>query len=450
MFISTTLTFLSLLVFSGSLETLVRRKKRAENQNPQFLTFQKTYLATQFVILLADWLQAPYNYKLYSSYRYTEQQIVIIFVLGHAISIILTPFANYAADMYGRRLIVCLALALYSLSSLLKVVNDYSTLLISSIMASCASLLIFSSSQGWYTHEHIESHDFPMEWISDTLEKVSFWSGSLSVLAGVISYLLADLFSFNPVAPFLASIPLMILALCMSWSNWTENKSLNRSVKFSKSCVNGIREIVSNRAVLLCGTLQALFEAVISIFVFLWTPVLDKHGPPLGLVFATFMAANLAGSRVNSLMVLKYKNITIRDTLFVASCIGFVSTVVLEYTSHPEKSFPVTSFFCLTAFQFAVGIYVGAMGPLQNELIKHNVRTAVSSWFRIPLKLIACIGLISLHSDDNFHGTRKLFLGCAILMAMAILISIILKNTKPSAEKEPTAETDRLIESTKI
>ena len=48
-----------------------------------------------------------------------------------------------------------------------------------------------------------------MEWISDTLEKVSFWSGTLSVLAGVISYLLADLFSFNPVAPFLASIPLM-------------------------------------------------------------------------------------------------------------------------------------------------------------------------------------------------------------------------------------------------
>ena len=62
----------------------------------------------------------------------------------------------------------------------------------------------------------------------------------------------------------------LVLALCMSWSNWAENKSLNRSVKFSKSCVNGIREIVSNRAVLLCGTLQALFEAVISIFVFLW------------------------------------------------------------------------------------------------------------------------------------------------------------------------------------
>ena len=61
----------------------------------------------------------------------------------------------------------------------------------------------------------------------------------------------------------------------MSWSNWTENKSVNRSVKFSKSCVNGIREIVSNRAVLLCGTLQALFEAVISIFVFLWVSFAD-------------------------------------------------------------------------------------------------------------------------------------------------------------------------------
>lgn len=170
-------------------------------------------------------------------------------------------------------MVCCLSLALYSFSTLLKAVNDYSTLVISSILASCASLLVFSSAQAWYNHEHVENHDFPMEWISDTLEKVSFWSGVLSVIGGVLSYAMADVMSMTPVAPFLASIPLLILALCMCWSNWNENRSVNRSVKFSKSCMNGLKEIVQNRAVLLCGILQALFEAVISIFVFLWARI---------------------------------------------------------------------------------------------------------------------------------------------------------------------------------
>lgn len=55
------------------------------------------------------------------------------------------------------------------------------------------------------------------------------------------------------------------------------------------------------------------------------------------------------------------------------------------------------------------------MATTQNELIPHQHRSAVSSWFRIPLKLIACIGLVSLHSDDNEHGNRKLFIGELIL-----------------------------------
>ena len=132
------------------------------------------------------------------------------------------------------------------------------------------SLLVFSSAQAWYNHEHVETHDFPMEWISETLEKVSFWSGVLSVFGGVLAYILAELISAKASAPFMASVPLLILGLCMCWSNWTENKSLNRQTKFAKSCMNGLKEIVQNRSVLLCGILQALFEAVISIFVFLW------------------------------------------------------------------------------------------------------------------------------------------------------------------------------------
>jgi hypothetical protein len=88
------------------------------------------------------------------------------------------------------------------------------------------------------------------------------------------------------------------------------------------------------------------------------------------------------------------------------------------------------------------------MGPLQNELIPHQHRTAVASWFRIPLKLIACVFLIFLHSDDNDHGTRKLFMGCSVLMFLAILTSITLRKT--IRKMEPSAEAEALIENTTI
>ena len=44
---------------------------------------------------------------------------------------------------------------------------------------------------------------------------------------------------------------------------------------------------------------------------------------------------------------------------------------MLEWTSHPDKVFPFTSFFCLTVFQLAVGMYVG--GKAISLSRHHNV-----------------------------------------------------------------------------
>ena len=65
-------------------------------------------------------------------------------------------------------------------------------------MASCSSLLVFSSAQAWYNHEHIENHDYPIEWISETLDKIGMWSGVLSVVAGVVAFILAEITICSP------------------------------------------------------------------------------------------------------------------------------------------------------------------------------------------------------------------------------------------------------------
>ena len=89
------------------------------------------------------------------------------------------------------------------------------------------------------------------------------------------------------------------------------------------------------------------------------------------------------------------------------------------------------------------------MATTQNELIPHQHRTAVGSWFRIPLKLIACVGLVSLHTDDNQHGNRKLFICCTVLMILAIFSSILLRASKKKQSGQ-SESTDRLIENTQI
>ena len=98
--------------------------------------------------------------------------------------------------------------------------------------------------------------------------------------------------------------------------------------------------------------------------------MLDKHAPPLGIVFASFMTANVVGSRLYSLALDKVtakdlligKYLWFRKDVFsffvlVSSIIGAVSTLTLTWTSHPDSNFPYFSFLSLTLFQLAVGIY---------------------------------------------------------------------------------------------
>ena len=157
--------------------------------------------------------------------------------------------------------------------------------------------------------------------------------------------------------------------------------------------------------------------------------------------------------------------------ILVSSTIGAVSTLTLTWTSHPDSNFPYFSFLSLTLFQLAVGIYnaglyfIGrmpsyleipgsklnlAMATTQNSLIPHQHRTAVESWFRIPLKLIACANLVSLHSDDNQHGNRKLFICCSVLMMLAIFSSILLRQSKKKNSGSDQLETTKILENTQI
>ena len=60
-----------------------------------------------------------------------------------------------------------------------------------------------------------------------------------------------------------------------------------------------------DRKVALLGVMQALFEASMYTFVFLWTPALSPAGEkiPHGMVFSCFMTACMAGSALTGLLM---------------------------------------------------------------------------------------------------------------------------------------------------
>ncbi|NXL68522.1 MFSD5 protein, partial [Chordeiles acutipennis] len=261
---------------------------------PLFRRFQRRYYLVYLPALAADWLQGPYLYKLYRHYGFLEDQIVVLYGCGWISTLLFSLAASFFIDPLGRKKSCLFSLFLASVASCLKLSRDYFLLVLGKVLGGLWAALLFSSCESWYVHEHLEGHDFPSEWIAGTFSRAAFWNNVIAVAAGGVADFFAEWLSFGPVAPFMVSIPFFLFSGFFALKNWDENYGKKRA--FAKTCGDGLKCLLSDRRVLLLGTIQALFESIIYIFIFLWTPVLDPHGAPLGIVFSSFMAASMLGS----------------------------------------------------------------------------------------------------------------------------------------------------------
>ncbi|XP_021238118.1 molybdate-anion transporter isoform X1 [Numida meleagris] len=398
---------------------LFSRRAAAPATNPAFARFQHHFLRAYLPALAADWLQGPYLYKLYRHYRFVEGQIAILYVCGFASAVLLGPPAASLVDRLGRRA----SCVLFSLSCaaccLTKLSRDYLVLAAGRVLGGLATALLFSAFEAWYVHEHVERHDFPAEWLAGTFARVAFWNNVLAVGAGVVATALAEWLGLGPVAPFVAAIPLLALAAALALKDWEENHGPPRAL--AKTCGDGLRCLLADGRVLLLGTVQALFESVVYIFIFLWTPVLDPHGPPLGIVFSSFMAASMLGSALQRVAVSARYRLQPVHLLALAVLLAFLSLFMLTFSTGPGQESPAESFLAFLLLELACGLYFPSMGFLRRKVIPEKERAGVLHWFRVPLNLLACLGLLLLHGSDHRSGTRSIFALCAALMLLALL-----------------------------
>jgi len=227
------------------------------------------------LMMMADWMQGPYVYALYDSYGFDMQAIGILFVAGFGSSAVFGTFVGGLADRYGRRANCMIFVVLYSFSCVTKHFNDFYWLLAGRILGGISTSILMSAFETWMVHEHTTRHAFPEKWLGSTFGLMTFGSGIVAILAGLIASPLAA--EFGPVAPFDASLVLLVFggALVTMW--WPENFGDQRSdgwglQTFSKA----ISLMASSERLTLLAVTQTCFESAMYLFVFMWTPALEE------------------------------------------------------------------------------------------------------------------------------------------------------------------------------
>lgn len=410
--------------------SLLLNKSKDDKTNPVFKKFQRIYLVGYLPAVYADWLQIPYLYRIYDSYGFLESQIAVLYIFGLASSLVAGCCANTLTQRHGRKPLCLLFLFLYSVSAGLKTSSSYSTLLISEVLRGSATSILFSVMEAWYVHEHIQSHDFPKEWISLSFEKASLWNGLLAVAAGLFSFIPGSYFPQGATWPYGISIPCFMFSGFMIATKWSDNKASGQ-VDFIKSLRAGMHSICAQPRILLLGVVQAVFESVVVVFAFLWTPMLSQlknstsPNPPLGLIFANFMLCSFGGGIVFRRLT-KSCRLPFKPQHALIMSVGIVlAAFVLLLVAQQVNS----QLLCLMAFlalEFAAGLYFPAMSKLRKEELPQAHVVSIGNLMRAPLYLLACTALVWLHQDTSRRGNAVILLISVGLLSSALLSAILL------------------------
>ena len=431
------------------------QRKPVVGNNPTFVLFQKTYFAAYFPAILADWLQGPYLYKLYSHYGFQEDQIAVLYVCGFASTVILGTWTPIAADRYGRKKLCIMFTVIYTVACMLKLSWNYGVLILARILGGVATSLLFSAFEAWYVTEHVEKNDFPKEWIDVTFYKASVWNGILAIMAGLVANVLAEWLDFGPVSPFMLAIPFLLLSGVVVLIKWDENCSKQKT-EFKRPCEAGFRKIVEEPKIFLIGIIQSLFESSMYIFIFIWTPALDHPSdglaPSLGITFSSFMVCIMIGNAL--FHILSIKRIPVLNLLTASIILALLANIVCAIASSgdPEhrSSKRNTVFLAFLVVEISVGMYFPAMTFIRSQLVPEATRRSILNWFRVPLNLITCIVLMMLHNPYFRHGNRFIFVTCVGLLSVAAVCTvkfITMVQNDPDVEHSDEEESENLINS---
>lgn len=435
-------------------ETVDRPKHR------EFSQLQLKFLCGYCLAAFSDWLQGPYIYKVYESYGFDEQMIAILYLSGFISSSIFGTLVGSFADIYGKKSMCILYSFFYSVCCMTKFFQNFFLLMIGRIFGGIATSILFTSFEAWYVNEHLNYYRFPSEWLNITLTKAVFYNSILAIVAGVFSQILVYHLNLKPVAPFGVAIIFLILGGCLIACTWKENmtKTPEKTTSVLKSMKESVRLILAKnrRELLVLGVIQSLFESVMYIFIFAWTPILSTENSKelndsLGLIFSCFMLACMIGPKVYAYLLSKSfsPEKLLSLTLSIACVIlGICLIFTVNFFNIQNGWDKQICFVLFLVYEFSIGMYYPAVSYIRSLIIPEKFRASVSNWFRFPTNLITCLAIIWVKpsklenmesvSDSSLNITyiSFIFLPCSLLLLGATILSCVYEKKFAACRKE--------------
>ncbi len=417
-----------------------------------FRAFRISYVALYSLMMAGDWLQGPYIYRLYSSYGYEKGSVARLFIAGFCSSMVFGTAVGALGDRYGRKRMCLAYAAVYSLACLTKHSSRFGVLLVGRMLAGVATSLLFSAFEAWLVAAHA-AKGFDAALLGSVFSAATLYGNGLAaIVAGVVASFLVDGLGFGLTAPFDLAILCFAVGGAFVASGWDENFGAARhaeGVSLAAQLGGALGVVRRDRRVLLLGGCQALFEATMYIFVFLWTPALSPRGErvPHGFVFATFMLCCMIGSScVGALQGRRSTGpLGYMGPVFLVAAAALATPAALHVVGAggAEEGAPPPGgggigaagrvqvvAFCV--FEACVGAFWPSLMQLRSVFVPEDVRATVINLFRVPLNLFVCVVLFNVELLP-----LPAFFGLASLLALGA--HFCLAGLRREADKESGA-----------
>ena len=180
--------------------------------------------------------------------------------------------------------------------------------------------------------------------------------------------------------------------------------------------------VLAKPELLSLGVTNSLYEAALHVFVFVWTPALERRGPRMlgssggvyrggGIVdpggggergaprlgvLAVHGVQDGGGSQLYMIIGDRVPAATILRGVFLGSTAVFAAPLLVESYSF--------TLLCFCAFEFGLGLYWPAMAVMRAELVPNYLRATMTSVFRVPLNVLVmgCLAFAGNASEPSF------------------------------------------------
>ena len=373
---------------------------------------------------------------LYEGYGFS---VASLYCLGFVTGAVTTPITGPLIDKLGRKKSALLYCALEMGINWLEQYPFLVGLVISRMVGGITTNLLSSVFETWLDSEY-RRRGFDQKKYEIIMRDSVVISNMAAIASGYLAHLLAE--HSGPVGPFKGAVSCTAVAMLVIFTCWTENYGFVETEKDgATSSVHGLlKEAVSafrrDSRVLRVGIIQGLTMGSIQIFIFLWSPTLQrlaqvatsnvlgldsKGEPAYGLIFGAFMTAGVIGGLSSPIFrkvfaaLMSPSNPTTKTKLnpadldddsdtrpvaveFLASVCYILCAVLLLVPCLASESSQFSFTVCLGAFlvyEFLVGISLTCEGVIRSLYIPSDARATMLTLPRIIVNLAVSLGVAS-------------------------------------------------------